>query len=293
MEFRQLRYFLTIAQMKSYSMAANSLFVTQPTLSWNIQKLEDELNTKLFLQFNQDLKLTKAGELLYEKGQKIIADADQLVQEIQELKSGNEVLKVGLTILFAIQYMEQIVKFKAEHPNVEVSFVQSGSIDIQKKLANKEIDIGLVSYPVYEPDITIESLTTSHANYGVDVVLPFGHPLARQGSIKISDLKDYPICTFSTNYVLGKILRERCAELGFEPDIVFVNDNWEVLLQNTLLTNAITLMPRPLKQLSNFIELDWVPLDDKANEFKIGIAKRKNDSLSEATVQFINHINQN
>ncbi|MDY0409332.1 LysR family transcriptional regulator [Virgibacillus soli] len=294
MELRQLRYFITIANTKNYSTAAKSLFVTQPTLSWNIQKLEEELNTQLFLQTDQGLKLTKPGELLYDEGQNIITSMDNVVDQIKQMnKQGNKMLKVGITVLFAIQYMEQIIKFTSVHPNVELTFIQRGSVDLQRKLAHKEIDIGLVSFPIYEPNIIIESLNTSHPDYSVDVVLPFDHPLAKNKSIKISDLKEHPICAFSTNYVLGKVIRERCQENGFEPNIIFTNDNWEVLLHNTLLTNGMTLMPRAFKRLSNFINLKWIPFDDKANDFQIGIARRKNEHLSDSAVQFINYMKQN
>lgn len=294
MEFRQLRYFVTIANTKSYSVAAKSLFVTQPTLSWNIQKLEEELNTHLFYQTKQSLKLTKAGETLYKHGKKILADVDELVETIQrQNEQENKSLKVGLTVLFAIQYMKQIVHFSSINPHIEVSFVQSGSVKLQKMLANKEIDIGLLSFPIYEPTINIESLNTSHADYSVAAVMPFNHPLANKKTIKISDLKDYPICSLSKNYVLGNVIFDRCYEHGFKPNIIFTNDNWEVLLQNTLITDGITLMPKALERLSSFINLKWIPLDDKANYFQIGIAKRKNEHLSDLDIQFINHIKKN
>jgi len=294
MELRQLKYFVTIAESKSYSTAAKSLFVTQPTLSWNIQKLEEELNDRLFFQSNQGVKLTEAGELLYEEGQKILASVESVVEKIQhQSKQMNKTLKVGITVLFAIQYMKQIIHFTSTNPNVDVSFVQRGSVELQRMLANKEIDIGLISFPIYEPTIHIESLNTSHPDYSVDVVMPFDHPLAKKKSIKISDLKGYPICSFSTNYVLGKVIRERCQESGFEPNIIFTNDNWEVLLQNTLLSNGVTLMPKSLERLSNFINLKWIPFDDKANDFQIGVARRKDEHLSAPAVQFIKYIKEN
>lgn len=293
-ELRQLRYFITIAHSKNYSTAANSLFVTQPTLSWNIQKLEEELHAKLFMPTDQGLKLTKAGELLYDEGKHIIASVDSVITKIKQLdKEENELLKVGITVLFAIQYMEQIINYTTVHPNIDLNFIQRGSVDLQKKLANKEIDIALVSFPIYEPNIMIEGLHTSHSKYAVDVVLPFDHPLARKKSIKISDLKEYPICAFTTNYVLGKVIRNRCHDHGFEPNIIFTNDNWEVLLHNTLLTKGLTLMPRAFKRLSNYINLKWIPFDDKANDFQIGIARRKNERLSDAAVQFIQFMKEN
>lgn len=294
MELRQIRYFVAIANTKSYSVAANNLFVTQPTLTWNIQKLEEELNVHLFYQTSQGLKLTKAGKIFYEKGQKILNNVDNLIETIQQQnQKESKTLKVGLTVLFAIQYMKEIVHFTSTNPEVEVSFIQSGSIKLQKMLANKEVDIGLLSFPIYEPTITIESLNTSYPDYSVAAVMPFDHPLAEKKSIQFSDLKDASICSFSPNYVLGKIIYSRCQEIGFQPNIIFTNDNWEVLLKNTLITGGITLMPKALERLSNYNNLKWIPLDDKANYFKIGIAKRKNEHLKDIAVRFIDNIKKN
>ncbi|KGX87746.1 LysR family transcriptional regulator [Pontibacillus litoralis] len=294
MEFRQLRYFVSIVNTGSYSAAAKNLFVTQPTLSYNIQKLEKELGTHLFYQSNQSLKLTDSGRLLHEKGQKVLEEMDELVETIQRKNiTKKNSLKVGITVLFAIQYMRQIVHFTSTNPHIDVHFIQSGSIDLQKKLANEEIDIGLLSFPIYEPSIHIECINTSNSNYSVDVVMPFHHPLARKKSISFADLEPHTICAFSKDFVLGRVLHERCQEFGFKPNIIFTNNNWEVLLQNTLITNGLTLMPNELKQFSNFINLKWIPLKDKANFFEIGIARRRNEELKDAAARFIEYIKDN
>jgi len=294
MELRQMKYFVTIANTRSYSDAAKSLFVTQPTLSWNMQKLEEELNVNLFDKSDNDIKLTKLGQVFYEESVKILENVDNLLVRIKEEdRKENQKLKVGLTVLFAVQYMDQIVHFTTTNPDVELSFIQSGSIKLQKMLADKEIDIGLISFPVYEPSITIQNLKTSHPNYSVSVVVPFDHPLANKKVIKIADLKNYGICLLSESYVIGKVTKERCQEQGFQPNIIFTNGNWEVLLQNTLITGGLTLLPQALERLSNFHNLKWIPLDDKANYFEIGIAKRKDESLNSAAVKFIDHIKSN
>lgn len=293
MELRQLKYFITIANTKSYSAAAKSLFVTQPTLSWNIQQLEEEFNAHLFFQTKQGLQLTENGEKLFTHGQRVLTEFEGLMDEMQQIKPGKKKLKVGITVLFVIQYMEQIVNFTTMNPEVELTFVQSGSVEIQKELAQNKIDIGLVSFPNYEPSIEIERLNTSHSHYSVSIVLPFDHPLAQKKVIEIKDLKGYAICSFSNDYVLGNILYERCAEFGFHPNVIFSNKNWEVLLQNTLTTGGLALMPQALEQISNFKDLKWIPLKDKANFFEIGIAYKKDQKLEEHAIRFIDFMKKN
>src|SRR5690625_6067579 len=122
--------------------------------------------------------------------------------------------------------MYQIDHLTISIPKVDISFIQSGTIKLQKMLADKEIDIGLISFPVYEPSITIQNLKTSHPNYSVSVVVPFDHPLANKKVIKIADLKNYAICSLSESYVIGKVTKERCLEQGFQPIIILTKGNW-------------------------------------------------------------------
>lgn len=294
MELRQLRYFLAIANAKSYSAAAQYLYVTQPTLTWNIQKLEEELDTRLFYQTTRGIELTESGNILLEYGEKVLTDIDEMLEHIK-LKGDNhkKTLKVGITALFVIQYMQQIVNFISTNSEIELTLIQHGSVVLQRMLASKEIDIGLLSFPNYEPSIEIEKLRTSNANYKVSVVVPPKHPLAAKKTLRISDLEGYEICSFTKDYVMGKTLYERCAAFGFTPNVIFTNNNWEVLLQNVEATDTLTLMPNSVKEIRNAENLIWIPLTDKANEFNIGIAKLKDSSLSEPAVRFIDFIKQN
>lgn len=295
MELRQLKYFIAIANAKSYSTAAKNLFVTQPTLSWNIQKLEDELHTQLlYKSSNNTLDLTDTGKLLYDEGIKILSSLEGLVETIQTKdKEEKQILKIGITALFVIQYMEEIIRFTSQHPNVELVFIQSGSIDIQKKLANDEIDVALSSYPLYESGLKMEQLNTSNPHYTISVVMPSTHVLADRKSLTISDLEGHQISAFSKDYVLGEILYERAHSEGFKPNVIFTNGEWEVLIQNILATDSLALMPHIIKKIRGGDDLTWIPLDDKANLFKIGIATRKDEKLKDIAVQFIEYIKQN
>lgn len=295
MELRQLKYFIAIAEAKSYSTAAKNLFITQPTLSWNVQKLEDELHSQLFYQSsNNVLELTDTGELLYKEGKQILNSLESLIYSIQTQDDRKkEILKVGITALFVIQYMNEIIRFTSDYPNVELVFVQSGSIDIQRKLVNDEIDIGLCSYPLYEPELKMEKLNTSTPHYKISVVMPKSHVLAERESLTVADLEGHPICAFSDDYVLNRVLYDRAHSEGFKPNVIFTNGEWEVLLQNVLATQSLALMPHFIKKIRAEDDLKWIPLDDKANLFKIGVASRKNEKLKNIAIQFINYIKQN
>lgn len=105
MEIRQLNYFITVAETKNYSHAAKSLFVTQPTLSQSIKKLEQELNTALFIQNGRQLQLTEAGEILYQRGKTLLKDFNLLLEEIHLLNQEKKRIyknRINITICNSI-----------------------------------------------------------------------------------------------------------------------------------------------------------------------------------------------
>ncbi|HGK7064329.1 TPA: LysR family transcriptional regulator [Streptococcus agalactiae] len=294
MDIRQLTYFIAVAEAKNYSHAAKSLFVTQPTLSQAIKKLEAELNTILFLQNGRQLALTEAGEILYEKGQLLMTNFNQMVTEIQQLnQEKKEGIRVGLTSLFAIQFMKQISTFMATHSNVEVSLIQDGSRKLQELLAKGKIDIGLLSFPSTRNDITIEPLQTSTKGYKVSIVMPKSHPLATLPEIELNDLRDYKVASLNEHYMLGEMLPRKCRALGFDPHIVFKHNDWEVLIHSLQDLNAVTILPSEFESISQVQDLCWVPLKDKNNFYPIGIAYRNDTSFSPIIEEFLSLLKTN
>ncbi|MGX7107868.1 LysR family transcriptional regulator [Facklamia miroungae] len=294
MDIRQIKYFIAVAETKNISHAAKSLFVTQPTLSQAIKKIEIELDTQLFTYSEKEMTLTETGKILYERGRTIIESFDDLMLEIQGYNNNpSEIMKVGLTSLFAIQFMSQISQFVATHSNLELVLVQDGSRQLQHLLAEGAIDIGLLSFPKIEENIHIEPLNTTTQGYKVSVVLPKTNPLSTHSSLEFKDLKEQNFCTLSDHFMLGEMLPKRCRIVGFDPNIVLINNDWEVLLHSLKSLNSICILPSEFKPLSKLNDLAWVPLDDRNNYYPIGIALRNNITCTLAMNEFIALIKSN
>ena len=267
MEFRQLNYFITVANKRSYSLAAKELFVTQPTLTLAIKKLEKEFNTTLFEQNNRRLELTESGQMLYEKGIVLLKSYNNLIDEMNaSSEESREVLKVGLTVLFAIQYMEEISSFIARHPKVELSLIQHGSKQLQRMVANGDLDLGLLSFPQYERGIVMKPIERKKASYVAAIVVPSNHPLENKDEIYV-----------------------KCRERGFEPNIVFADDNWTVLVKSIEIFNSVAILPAEFEDISQFQNTKWIPLAEKM-EYKVGIAHKKDEDISEIGKLFIDYI---
>ncbi|WP_423188702.1 LysR substrate-binding domain-containing protein [Alkalibacterium sp. f15] len=295
MDIKQLKYFIEIANTKNLSQAARNLFLTQPTLSFTIKKLEAELNTKLFDPNDKSFNLTQSGKLLYTRGEKIVTDFDTLVSEIQHMRTDSkEMIRLGLTILFAIQYMQQISNFIATHQNVDLIITQNGSRKIQEMLANDELDIGLVSFPNTQSNaISIEALNTSTKGYNVHVVVPENNPLSEKDVLKFENLREQRFSTLNENFMLGQMLLDRSRHLGFEPNIVMYHDDLQVLLYSLQTLDSICLLPIEYKAIGALEGLKWIPLQDKNDYYPIGVALNKGKSPSKAINDLIGEIKKN
>ncbi|OJF91133.1 LysR family transcriptional regulator [Alkalibacterium sp. 20] len=295
MDIKQLKYFIEIANTKNLSQAARNLFLTQPTLSFTIKKLEAELNTKLFDPNDKSFNLTQSGKLLYTRGEKIVTDFDTLVSEIQHMRTDSkEMIRLGLTILFAIQYMQQISNFIATHQNVDLIITQNGSRKIQEMLANDELDIGLVSFPNTQSNaISIEALNTSTKGYNVHVVVPENNPLSEKDVLKFENLKEQRFSTLNENFMLGQMLLDRSRHLGFEPNIVMYHDDLQVLLYSLQTLDSICLLPIEYKAIGALEGLKWIPLQDKNDYYPIGVALNKGKAPTKAINDLIGEIKKN
>ena len=295
LDIKQLKYFIEIANTRNLSQAARNLFVTQPTLSFTIKKLEAELNTKLFDPHEKGFHLTQSGRLLYKRGEKIVTDFDALVNRIQHMRTDSkEVIRLGLTILFAVQYMQQISNFIATHQNVDLVITQNGSRKIQEMLANDELDIGLVSFPnTQSSTIGIEALNTSTKGYNVHVVMPESNPLSRKETVRFEDLKDERFSTLNENFMLGQMLLDRSRHLGFEPNIVMTHDDLQVLLYSLKTLDSICLLPIEYKAIGALEGLKWIPLHDKNDYYSIGVALKKGKAPTKAVSDLIAEIKKN
>lgn len=291
MDIRQLKYFIEIANAKTLSQASKNLFVSQPTLSLTLKKMENELNTKLFYYDNKTYVLTEQGQILYDRGLLIVEEFDTLLNDIQleSEKKEHTTIRLGLTILFAVQYMKQISNFIAKHSNINLSIIQGGSPKLQSMLANDELDIALVSFPnLHSSCINIESLSDS--GYNVSVVVPENNPLFQYESLTFEELKDQRFSSLTDEFMIGRLLVEQAKQHGFEPNIVFLHTDLQVLLFSLKKFESVCLLPIEYKPIGEMEGVKWIPLDNQKSHFPIGIALNNTVQKSNYIDQFIEEI---
>lgn len=191
MELRQLKYFVKVAELLSFSKAAKALYITQSTLSQQIKQLEDELDMALFFRNNHKVSLTEAGETFLEGAKKTLADADDNKAKIMDLAMGYRgVLNIGVTYSFGSILTETVLAFKKKFPDVQLNICYKNVMELMELVSDGELDFAL-SFRASEKYESVES----HILFDnrLCIVVRDEHPLTRKKFVRLADLEDYEL----------------------------------------------------------------------------------------------------
>ncbi len=153
MEFRQLEAFVAVAQKKSFSLAADALYLSQSTVSSHVKNLEKELNRQLIVRTTKSLRLTPEGETFLRYAKRIVETRDAALAAISE--HSRSVLRLGASsIPSAFLLPEIICRFRDGHPEVVCEVRQGDSRDIYEMLQDGTVDVGLLGQEFSSPKCT-------------------------------------------------------------------------------------------------------------------------------------------
>lgn len=216
MNFNHLRVFMTVAQTLNYSKAGEELHISQPTVSVQVQKLEEQLGIDLFEQIGKKIYLTEAGQILYNYAKKIFDLADiakDTMTDLKGLKRGN--ISVGASTTAGIYILPKITKsFEQLNQGVEINLTIYNSQVIQDLVLSNQLEYGIVgeSIGTAPEDLCIKPLTRDEL---VAIVSP-EHPLANVESLTIQDLLKQRLVLRQKGSSTREILEARARSLGLE-----------------------------------------------------------------------------
>lgn len=192
MEFRVLRYFLTVAREGSITRAANALHVTQPTLSRQLKELEEELGKKLFIRKSHSIVLTDEGMILRKRAEEIINMVVKVEDEFHSMEEtiGGDVY-IGGGETEAMKLIAQVVKsLQIKYPTIRYHFYSGNSDDVTEQLDKGLLDFGILIQPA---DLSKYNYINIPATDVWGVVMRKDSPLAAKQSIQKTDLLDVPL----------------------------------------------------------------------------------------------------
>ena len=154
-DFNTYKVFYAVAKYESFSKAASELYISQPAISYSIKKLEDELNTKLFIRLNRGIKLTDAGEKLKFYVENAL---NNLVAAHKELSEGEDnqltgEVTIGIHSNIGTVLLPKIVKkFSEKYPNTKINIYNSTTKEMKELFKNHQIDILILHYPIFDTE---------------------------------------------------------------------------------------------------------------------------------------------
>ncbi len=233
MELKKIQYFIKIVELGSLSKAAEELYLTQPTLSRFLSKLEDETGVKLFERGkNNSLTLTECGQKYYQSALKINGIWDELAVDISTYKNrvpNKEIMNIGVSDDDMLPYVSDCVDLLSKkYPDVSFHLYCGIVDELHKKIADGSLDIAASPYLTMSPDMVYLVFRRSE----VDLVVSKKNPLARFG-YQISGQKDKRISLSN----LGKgtpftLIREHTV-LRQEEELYFKKLNFSPNIQST------------------------------------------------------------
>jgi len=189
-DFRHLETFCRVAALKSFSRAADDLFLTQPTVSGHILSLEKSLSLRLFDRTRREIRLTKAGELFLRYASKILTVRKDLLNALSEFSQGiRGELSLGASTIPGEYLLPRLMgDFKREHPRFTLSLKISDTKEIVQDLLQGHIEFGLIGAKVNHSSLHYETFEKDE----IIVIAPSDHPLTRRKSVGFEDLLEEP-----------------------------------------------------------------------------------------------------
>lgn len=227
MEFRTLQYFIAVAELLSFSAAADKLGISQSAVSRQIQLLEQELQLRLFDRVGRKVFLTAAGRDLLERGYEVRKGLASLAERAGELSAGSQgTLRVGATPQTLESLLARILpRFMQKHPDVRIDLLEGGSGNLVRALGEGRIDLavgaldrdeGLASRPLF-PLVVL-------------VALPGDHRLSSRKVVEVEELAGEPVLLLREGFMTRRIFDGACQVSHITPRVLLESGSPHCLL---------------------------------------------------------------
>ena len=189
-EFRHLESFCRVADLKSFSKAADDLFLTQPTVSGHILSLEQSLSLRLFDRASREVRLTKSGDVFLEYASKILSFRKDLLNALSEFSQGiRGELSLGTSTLPGEYLLPKLIgDFKQDHPSFIISLKIADTREIIQYVLRDHVEFGVIGAKLNHPSLHYEKYEEDE----IIVVAPSDHPLTRKKRVNLEELLKEP-----------------------------------------------------------------------------------------------------
>jgi len=246
MDIKHLDYFREIVDSQfNLSKAANKLHITQPSLSMLVTSWEKQYGIKLFNKNKgRYIGLTKEGEYIYNHSVQLLKMHNEFLYSLEEIKQGFKGnVKIGIPpLIISVLFNKCILEFINAFPDIQLNIVEEGASELQKKLANGDIDIAILIEPL---SYDMFSTTTLYEDKLIAVVNN-NLSIASKSKLTLSDIALEKQITFTEGFVLHKTITDLFKKKLLHPKITFQTSQWDLIIDIVKNTNSVALMPAPV-----------------------------------------------
>ena len=241
MNIRAMQYLVTLADLRHFSKAAERCFVSQPTLSTQIRKLEEELGVQLVERSPRHVMLTRVGEEVVERCRNILAEVEAMRAIARRaLDPESELLRIGIFPTLAPYLLPHVVPtIRRRFPRLTLRLFEEKTEEILEMLVQGRLDAGVLALPVGNDQLVARTLFEEP----FVVAMPEGHSLSGRKELSMADLEDQELLLLEDGHCLREHALEVCQMTGAHERLDFHATSMETLRQMVAANTGITLMP--------------------------------------------------
>ncbi len=241
MNFRALQYFVKLAELKHFSRAASACFVSQPTLSTQIAKLEEELGVTLVERAPRQVMLTPIGVDIAHRAKHILRDIEYMKDAARRSRDPETgTIKLGIFPTLAPYLLPHVIPvIRKRYPELRLQLAEEKTEDILNMLEQGRLDAGLLALPVEENGMEMAVLFEEP----FVTAMPAAHPLADKQVICLQDLEGEELLLLEEGHCLRDHALAVCALAGAHERMDFHATSMETLRQMVAANAGVTLMP--------------------------------------------------
>lgn len=271
MNLQAIKYLVALAEYRHFGKAAAACFVSQPTLSMQIKKLEEELDVQLLERTNKSVMLTEIGVVMAQHARNIlqeIAQMDDQAKAVRDPYGGN--IRLGLIPTVAPYLLPGIMPgITAAFPRLKYYLIETQTANLLEQLKDAKIDAAILALPILEKNIIVEPLFKEEFLLAV----PINHPLAKRSSVSEKDLRNRHLLLLEEGHCLRDQALDVCNRVHAAEVEDFRATSLETLRHMVSAGMGITLMPKLACRKNDGV--CYIPFDKKPPLRKLGLAWRK------------------
>lgn len=281
MTLQEIRYFCVTAEVLHYTKAANLLYISQPSLSYAIGKLEKDLGVPLFEKHGKQVSLSKYGEAFLPFAQSVLRELSEGMNRLNELKQpAAGIVNLGYiySVSFSVlpEFVNKFYDYQGSH-QIGFRFQQGMAGELLEQLFNGSLDI-LIAGMTDQPDIeSIEFLPIYRQE--LFLAVPPNHPLASSTSVSLGDLAGESFISINHDTVIYHQLEDRFKKADIAPNTVFEADEYSSIAASVATGAGVAIMPiLPILETFN---VKMIPFSDTNMSRRVCLIRNKSKEMSE------------